>query len=305
MTNFLSLSTDQVAAFVELARQGSIRGASQVLHITEQGVRNRLLALERVLHVELYRKSRGVRRTSPLTAEGQQFLPQAIAFLERANELGQMFTDTDQQQTVNVIASQYLIAYLLIGVVQKFHKAEPNIRIHLSSHTEHEIEETLLSRPEITLGVAAPYEGSPDLEYEHLFSMDWSLITPQRHPLLRLKRVRIQDLASQPLILYERGSTGRVHVMDAFGEANVSPQVEMEATNTDIIIRMVAAGIGISIVPLLSSGAVTRGHKVGIRTLEKQIRPIRSGILVRSGLQQSDATKTFIQFIRAQVNNSA
>ena len=247
MANFLSLSTDQVVAFVELARQGSFRAASHVLHITEQGVRNRLLALERILHVELYRKSRGVRRTSPLTVEGQQFLPQAIAFLERANELGQMFTKTDQQQTVNVIASQYLIAYLLVDVVQKFHRAQPNIRIQLSSQTEHEIEETLLTRPEVTLGVAAPYEGSPDLDYEHLFSMDWSLVTPQRHPLLRLKRICIQDLADHPLILYERGSTGRVHMMDAFGEANVVPQVEMEATNTDIIIRMVAAGIGVSL----------------------------------------------------------
>ena len=60
----LSLSTDQVAAFVELARQGSLRQAAAVLHITEQGVRNRLLALEERLGVELYRKSRGPRRAS-------------------------------------------------------------------------------------------------------------------------------------------------------------------------------------------------------------------------------------------------
>ena len=38
----LSLSTDQVAAFVELARQGTLRKAAEGLLITEQGVRNRL-----------------------------------------------------------------------------------------------------------------------------------------------------------------------------------------------------------------------------------------------------------------------
>ena len=37
-----SLSTDQVAAFVELARQGSLRRAAEVLIISEQGLRNRL-----------------------------------------------------------------------------------------------------------------------------------------------------------------------------------------------------------------------------------------------------------------------
>jgi len=51
-----------VAAFVELARQGSLRLAAGILHITEQGVRNRLLALEQRLGVELYQKRRGVRR---------------------------------------------------------------------------------------------------------------------------------------------------------------------------------------------------------------------------------------------------
>src|SRR5262245_35253918 len=69
----LPLSTDQVEAFVELARQGSLRAAAQVLHITEQGVRNRLLALEGRLRVQLYRKQRGVRRGPPLTEQGKQF----------------------------------------------------------------------------------------------------------------------------------------------------------------------------------------------------------------------------------------
>ena len=54
---FPSLSTDQVAAFVQLAEQGSLRGAAEALFITEQGLRSRLLALEERLGVELYRKS--------------------------------------------------------------------------------------------------------------------------------------------------------------------------------------------------------------------------------------------------------
>ena len=60
------LSTDQVAAFVELSRQGQIRGAAAVLGITEQGLRSRLVALEAQLGVELYRKSRGPRRATRL-----------------------------------------------------------------------------------------------------------------------------------------------------------------------------------------------------------------------------------------------
>src|SRR5438128_9248013 len=108
----LSLSTDQVAAFVELARQGSLRAAASMLHITEQGVRNRLLALEKRLRVELYRKSRGVRHASPLTEQGRRFLPHALAFLERADQLAELLGEP-QQHEIHVAATQYLIFYVL------------------------------------------------------------------------------------------------------------------------------------------------------------------------------------------------
>ena len=81
-----SLSTDQVAAFVELARQGSLRRAGEVLHITEQGVRNRVLKLEARLKVELYSKSRGMRHATSLTQRCRKFLPHAFAFSERTPE---------------------------------------------------------------------------------------------------------------------------------------------------------------------------------------------------------------------------
>src|SRR6185369_12049607 len=83
----VSLSTDQVAAFVELARLGSLRAAAGALHVTEQGLRNRLLVLEERLGVELYRKQRGPRRAGPLTDRGHRFLPHATAFLEHARQL--------------------------------------------------------------------------------------------------------------------------------------------------------------------------------------------------------------------------
>src|ERR1700749_4249453 len=87
MAEVPSLSTDQVAAFVELSRQGTLRGVASVLHITEQGVRNRLVALDQRLKMQLYRNQRGPRRVQPLTEDGRRFLPHAVAFLERASQL--------------------------------------------------------------------------------------------------------------------------------------------------------------------------------------------------------------------------
>jgi DNA-binding transcriptional LysR family regulator len=293
----LSLSTDQVAAFVELARQGDLRRAARVLHITEQGVRNRLLALEARLGVELYRKARGPRKAHPLTDRGRLFLPHALAFLDRARQLGEVFAAPAEPHEIHVAATQYLILYVLIDAVRRFHRVYPHIRVRLSNRTEQEIEAALLHDPEVALGVAAPYESSPELEYLHLFSMDWSLVAPPRHPLLRKAELRLEDLTGLPLILFEHGSTGRQHVMDAFHGAGLSPRVEMETTNTEIIVRMVEAGLGASIVPLMPSGVVTRGHKVGARGLGKLIRPIHSGVLVRRGEPLPPASRAFTEFL--------
>ncbi len=294
-----SLTSDQVAAFVELARQGSLRRASGSLNITEQGLRNRLLTLEKRLQAELYRKRQGIRTASPLTDAGRKFLPHAVAFLERAEEMCELFSQPDRPRDIHVAASQYLVRYVLIDAVRRFHLKFPQSRVRLSIHSEQEIEGVLLGDSDVTIGVAAPYEPSPELEYQHMFTMSWSLITPPRHSLLGRKRIRLGDLADEPLILFERGSTGRQHILDAFHEQELSPQIIMETTTTEIVVRMVEAGLGVAIVPLLPSGAVTRGCKVAIRELVDPIRPINSGILSRRGDALPSVAQEFVQFIRA------
>src|SRR4029078_10522987 len=127
--------------------------------------------------------------------------------------------------------------------------------------------------------------------------MEWSLITPLRHPLLKKRRLQLKHLVNLPLILFEHGSTGRQHVIDAFHGHDLSPRVDMEATNTEIIVRMVEAGLGVSIVPLMPGGAVPRGHGGGVPPLATTIPPIHSGILVRRGERLPPASRAFIDFL--------
>ena len=297
------LSTDQVAAFVELAREGQIRAAANALAITEQGVRNRLVALEGQLGVELYRKARGPRRAAVLTPQGQRFLPHALAFLDRARELCHACEVDTGQQEIRVVASQYLTRYVLIDVLKAFHEVAPAIHVRVSTMNEADAAEALLGNSDVAFGLAAPYESSPSLQYSELFAMNWSLITPPRHALMARRRIQLQDLVDQPLILYERGSTGRQHVLDAFHDRGLSPRVALETTSTETIVSMVEAGLGISIVPLLPSGAVTRGRRVAARTLDASIRPIHSGILMRRNEKLSGAAARLLDFTKSHFSN--
>lgn len=292
------LSTDQVAAFVELSRVGQIRAAAAALGITEQGVRNRLIALESQLGIELYRKSRGPRRVSVLTSQGRQFLPHALAFLERAYELCRACDIETSGQEVHVVASQYLTRYVLIDVLKEFRAHAPGIHVRVSTMNEAEVVAALLSQSEVAFGLAAPYESSPELEYIELFGMNWSLITPPKHALTGRRRAKLKEIGRYPVILYERGSTGRQHVLDAFHESEVTPQVALETTSTETVVSMVEAGLGIAIVPLLPTGAVTRGRNVEIRPIVESIRPIHSGVLLRRREKPSGAVTRLLEFTK-------
>ena len=164
------------------------------------------------------------------------------------------------------------------------------------------IEDALINDPTLAFGFCAPHEPASDLLYTHVFSMAWCLITPPDHPLVCHNRIRLADLVDQPLILFERGSTGREHIMDAFREQHLSPRVEMELSTTEIIVRMVEAGLGVAIVPLLPNGIVTRNRTVEVRKLGKKIRRIQSGILARKGGRHSNAVTALIQFIRESMS---
>ena len=77
----------------------------------------------------------------------------------------------------------------------------------------------------------------------------------------------------------------------------------MEITNTETIVRLVEAGLGVSIVPLMASGVVTQGRRVSVRPLAERIRPIDSGVLIRRGDRISKAARQFIQVIREVVGD--
>ena len=294
------LSTDQIAAFVEVARHGQIRAASMALAVSEQGLRNRLLALEAQLGVELYRKARGPRRVAVLTPAGRRFLPHALAFLERAHELCHAFEIDTGAHDVRVASSQYLLRYVLIDVLREFAKREPSINVRASTMTEREVEEALRTDADVAFVLAAPYDTTPDLEYRELFAMSWSLISPRGTTPSRARRGLLDQLATRPLILYERGSTGRQHVLDAFHERGLSPRIALETTSTETIVSMVEAGLGVSIVPLLPSGVVTRGRRVDVMALDGTIRPIHSGILLRRGETLPRAAARLLEFVAAR-----
>lgn len=294
-----SISVEQVSAFVELARAGSLKSASQTLHLSEEGLRNRLIAIEDRLGVRLYEKERGRRGKVRITQEGRLFLSKANQFLEEAYRLTRVFEPADGYEDLLIAASQYVTYYVLIDAVREFRVENPGVKIRLLTRSEHEILAALGSECDIALGICAPTEFPAGVDCKLWFSLGWHVVAPRNHALLQKPHIDLRDLRGEPLILFERGSTGREHVLEALFQHELTPQIVMETTSTQVIVRMVEAGLGIAIVPLLPSGAVTRDFDVGTIALGRQVRPIDTYILSRPGAT-SIAAQRFQAFLHSR-----
>ena len=131
--------------------------------------------------------------------------------------------------------------------------------------------------------------------------MTWSLIIPPGHRLRAKRRVTLDDLHDQLLILYERGSTGRQHVLDAFHEHGLSPRRAGNDQHGDHRQHGRGGPGHFNRAAAAERRGDTRGRRVDVRPLEDPIRPIHSGVLVRRGESPSMPAQRLLTFIKSRL----
>ena len=89
-------------------------------------------------------------------------------------------------------------------------------------------------------------------------------------------------------------------MLDAFQQQGLAPAVALETTSTETVVSMVEAGLGVSIVPLMANGAVTRNRRVEVLAIKEAIRPIHSGLLLRRGETPSAPVARLMAFIKSR-----
>ena len=71
---------------------------------------------------------------------------------------------------------------------------------------------------------------------------------PADHPLTRLERIGLEDLAALPLVSYHPSFSGRTRVDQAFAARGLKPNIVLEAIDADVIKTYVRLGLGVGIV---------------------------------------------------------
>ena len=298
--NAPALSTEQVAAFVELARHGTLQGAAQALHLSAEGLRGRIVALETSLGRNLYEKARGRREDVVLTASGRQFLQKAVRFLDQAHELTRLFEARGGGKEIQLLSSHYLMAYVLTDAVGEFHRLHPEYLLRMSTKAESQIFGLLLGESHCAIGACTPTDFPRGLHFHPWRTVGWSLAVPGAHRWANARTVSLAEIAAEPLIVFERGSAGRLHVLEALHAQELEPTIAMEATSTPLILGLVHAGLGIAIVPTPSTPAPLRGLDVALVPVTDPIRPIETGLFLRAEWEDDPGVKALLKILLAR-----
>ena len=107
----------------------------------------------------------------------------------------------------------------------------------------------MLKKGEADIGIATEAISQiPELATFPYYSWHHAVIVPKGHPLEKLKKITLEDLAEHPIVTYHEGFTGRQIIDETFLKANITPDIVMSALDADVIKTYVELGLGIGII---------------------------------------------------------
>jgi LysR family transcriptional regulator, cys regulon transcriptional activator len=288
------MNFQQLRSIREAARRNfNLTEVANVLFTSQPGVSRQIRELEDELGVEIF--ERNGKRLTGLTDPGKGILQIVERLLLEAENLRQASQEysAEKRGTLTVATTHTQARYALPRVVQSFRASFPDVRIALQQSSPEHIAEWVMSG-KADIGIAT--EGLSqfdDLVSFPCYSWNHKIVVPETHPLARLERVSLQDLAAHSLITYDIGFTGRSHIDDAFREAGIETDIVLTAMDSDVIQQYVSLGLGVG---LVASMAVENSRAPGLVALDAKhlFAPNVTRLAVRRGAYLRSYTYEFI-----------
>ncbi len=287
----------QVEAFVAVATHGSFAKAASALFLTQPSVSARVQVLENALGQRLFeRRGRGVR----LTRAGSVFLPFAERILKTVGEGIQALEAAQSAEggLLSIAAALSVSTYLLPGILKGFRHEHPAARVSVrSGHSRDVLRMVLDEETEIGLarGLTHPAVHTVRLGHDEIL-----LVVPPSHPFARRGHVRLTDVAPEPLILFDKGSSDWALITGFFRRGGLLPNVVLELEGIEAAKKMVETGIGIAMLPRLAiRDELRRGSVVGVAISNARPLARHVDLVYRKQGSLSDIAQAFREHVQA------
>ncbi|RSD15357.1 LysR family transcriptional regulator [Amycolatopsis eburnea] len=237
----------QVEHFLAVVRSGSFTAAAQEVHVVQSALSASIRKLEGELGASLF--DRTTRRVT-LTEAGRALLPLAhriVADVAAARgEVAAVSGLTRGRVSIGTI--QTLTVVDLPSKLGEFRLRYPGVRIHVRESTVFDLTAGIADGELDLSFLAVPEPLAADLFSFASWSQDLVLLCRPGHRLAGRDRIPLAELADEPFVGFS-GSGIEVMIARRFADAGVRRQRVCEATHMPLLVDLVAAGLGVSIVP--------------------------------------------------------
>jgi DNA-binding transcriptional LysR family regulator len=298
------LDVKQLRVLKAVAEHGSFSAAAEALSYTQPAISQQIAALERSAGATLVdRTSRGVR----LTDAGRALVDHAHVVLAR---LAAAEAELDaiagvRGGRVRLASFPTASAALLPPALARFTERHPDVELtFLEKEPEDAIQ--MLRAGELEVAIVFEFHNLSQAEWDRLYGgaelhplVDdpMYLALPLGHPLAHKPRVRLEDLSDE-LWIQEgnpRNPCGRLH-QAACVNAGFDPRIGFRSDDYNVVQGMVAAGVGVSLLPSFALANVR--DDIVVRSLGKTAPARQIAAATLAGGYRSPATEAMLDILR-------
>ena len=239
----------QLNSLVALAECGfNVTEAAESLFLVQSAVSQHLSRLEQELGTRIF--VRKGKRLIGLTAAGGevlQYARQALALRENILNVGRDHVE----ETTGVLrlgTTHTQACYVLPPVIRAFRELYPSVHLQIHQGTPQQLVDMALT-DHVDFSICTEELG----EHSALVAIPcyrWNrcLIAPDDHPILKERKLSLEEVCAYPLITYTFGFSGAGHLRATFARSDLKPEVVLSAVDTDVIKTYVRERLGIGLI---------------------------------------------------------
>jgi DNA-binding transcriptional LysR family regulator len=252
------LNVARLRVLKEVAYRGSFSAAAEALDYTQSAISQQIAALEAETGMQLLeRHPRGV----TLTAAGQTLVGHAEGILARleAAETALSAIAGLRGGRLRMASFPTAGATLMPLAIATFRASYPEVELTLAEGEPEEIAPRLRAA-ELDLALLFEFDGEQQLGSEvtrvELLADPMYLALPREHRLAERRQIRLADLADERWVQTSSSSPCARHVVRSCHLAGFEPNVSFESDDYQTVQGLVAAGVGVALIPELALSVV-------------------------------------------------
>ena len=237
----------QLRYFVAVADEGNFSRAAAKVRVAQPSLSQQIRKLEAEIGQPLFDR---LPRSVVLTEAGRCFIDYARQILASIGDARRSVDELKEAVTgkLAVGAIPTIAPYVLPELVVKFQKDYPEVTLELVEDVTDGITRRI-DAGDLDVALASSCKPSPTLRRQSLGSEQLLALVPETDPLATQSLVALDDLKSQRFLLLHEMHCLSQQVHHLLETRRLRPEIALAGSQLTTIARMVAAGIGVSIVP--------------------------------------------------------